>query len=321
MKRHKSVTSTKAPIRNFQNTAASAAAQGEPDTLEQVLGLWSDTEAEKVVAGLVELIRQEPQGVVKNNYYDNATGQLKIERISGRKHMQSVLQEIVASYYHEVLQQARPAAGKIVKKLESIESAAHRMFAALGIESDESDVLEAIIPKELRYVLQGQAALMAEKLGGFANHPPQDFDMHGAVYTDWHHQAQLRDVIVGIRQLREWATHAKERQSNIQANRRHHAKRHQGNVPLDMLVQDLYGLWIDCYHSLPKFSRDGHTNAPTGPFFRFVRGVCQALSVETTDEALGSRIALYLRGKRKLRMGHSVLRMGKSKQKKSDLPI
>jgi hypothetical protein len=215
MKRRKS--DSKVPVRVYKSRARSAVT--DSDAIGRALGIWSDAEAEKVTGDVVALIGKEPQDVVESNDYDDVTGELKIGRMPGRKHMQSQLQEIAARYHFEVAQHARPAAGQIIKKLQSIESAAQRMLKALGVDQRAPDALESVTPRDLRYALQGQAALMAEQIGGFSNHPPTVFDLDGDSYQDWHHQAQLRDVIVGIRQLQAWAQGARERQSNKQLNR------------------------------------------------------------------------------------------------------
>jgi hypothetical protein len=296
MNSRKSKLDAKASVRTYESRAVT---NQEADVeLDRILGLWSDGEAEKITADIVAAIGKEPQDVVESNYYDTATGQLKIERISGRKHMQSRLQEIAAQYHFDVHQLARPSPGQLVKRLKSIESAAHRMLAALGIEQHASDALEAITPSDLRYALQGQAALMAEKTGGFRNNPPQDFSIGGHSYVDWSPQAQLRDVIVGICQLQAWARDAGAAQSNKQRN--HKAKGHQGDLAVRMVIQELFGLWIDCYHAVPKLSRNSVTGAPTGRFFRFVKAFCAALGVSATDEALGSRIGRMLSSRQKL---------------------
>lgn len=61
--------------------------------------------------------------------------------------------------------------------------------------------------------------------------------------------------------------------------------------PFSDLLQGLGRIYLDHTERPPRVSRHHATGAPQGPYFRFVRAVCNIGGIEKTDEAIGSAIS------------------------------
>jgi len=249
-----------------------------PESYHGPLKPWSDEDGDAVVVRIIQATGKAPLVRIA---FDEVAGDGHRKSVAGKVYLRNKLQSITAAYNLEAYWQEKPSRSVLLLRLASIQSATARIIAALGIESYDGDLLAAITPKEIFHALKSEAAAMAERIGGFPNHPPLQFSVQGETFPDWFPEAQVRDVLEGVRQLRQWTQGAGERLRHRPAIRP--SERNKGDVAAEKLIGDLYGLWLDCYGTRPKLSRRSDNGKPSGPFFRFVQACFDAIGAPYTS--------------------------------------
>jgi hypothetical protein len=202
-----------------------------------------------------------------------------IDEVAGR------LNEAEAEYHHERYWAERPSASDMTTALRSIEANAAGLLKSLRLANPDDP---STTPDDVGSALRAQAAYMGEEIGGYRYHPPENWKQGGSVYVDYHPDAQLRDVIEGIMQLREWASRARARASaRIKPAI---STRNKGKVAEQALFGIVADIWIS---GMGKFQQPRLTNQSGrygGSMFRFVRSIYDLIEVSASDGSIAERI-------------------------------
>ncbi len=152
--------------------------------------------------------------------------------IESRPYLVRHIESAARTYHWEARQGDRPTPAQLVDKYGAIEQAARRLLHTLHVT--ESGEIEKM-PWALRYGgLAAQAHKQAAEAGGH----------HGPLFGD----GLLRQVIEGVRDLRQWADAALERELAVKARQPQSQDRHEGNTALNdylkyVVVNSWWAIW------------------------------------------------------------------------------
>lgn len=190
------------------------------------------------------------------------------------------LTETAAAFLHNRLWGQKPAPSKNIKRLKAVHTAAKALAAALPREHVKSD-------HHFRSLLTAQAAVAVST--------EEVTDLDGG-------SRRLRVATGDVRDLIAWSAAAINReltkiqhgrpvpvldQEGKQIGHIHPArKRHKGDEPMQKLMGNLNGVWIDFWDRIPGTSRSESTGGEAnGPYVRFVLAFLKCLEghLDETD--------------------------------------
>ena len=189
------------------------------------------------------------------------------------------------------------APSKMRGQFQAIETSARKLLKSLGLPDTDApygpfapaDPNE--IPLAVLYPLRKQAELTGQRIDGFPNHPRKDFITDGDSYTEYNGPAQLRDVIEGVKYLRDWSAVAK---GNAAARVGSARKRHKGDEPRSNLIGGLVGIWVEVFGQSKRTSVGGpgtkFEGKATGPMVRYIQACLGPLNVSMTNDAVRAEI-------------------------------
>ena len=200
---------------------------------------------------------------------------------------------------------SNPSPSEMKKRFQAIETSARNLLKSLGLP-DTDDLYDPFdhSPDEISLAvlrpLKRQAELTGPRIGGFPNHPPVNFEMDGDSYTDYNGPAQLRDVIEGVKYLRDWSAVAK---GNAAARVVSTRNRHKGDESLSNLICVLVGIWVDVFEKRIKVAtgkpETDEAGKAIGPLIRFIQACLKPLNESHSDESIKDRIRTKFKGKGK----------------------
>lgn len=191
--------------------------------------------------------------------------------------LQADLNMNAALFRHNSNREERPTPSALMKDFEKIEAAASRLLAALHTPNGELDEL----PPLLRWDggLESRAVEAARGDAAAERFTPFPASVRGAT--------ALRDALMGVRRIREWAKEAEEQAREAKDHDREkkadnqHETFLEGLAPEDRFIHNLMGTWREVF---------GRFDVGSSDFRNFAYEALVVVSEDVTDDGIRGRV-------------------------------
>lgn len=249
-----------------------------------------------------------PDGQIDVGQVDPEGGGVIPDWKDRRNVLRQGLEEAATHFATEVKWEEGPTPTQSVKKLKAIKASANRLLKALDVqEAGNPDDL----PQDILFALTGHAHRTGKEIGGFPNHPPEEWGMRDGRYTDYKGRESLLDAVQGVAWIRDW-THSAVERANI---RKHNTEMHiaygivaPNRSALDALFGNLAGIWIDVFErdvatstGKPETETAGQASGAMVLFVAECIAPLQDLGLKMTPEGIRDRIRRMFLDKKKAR--------------------
>lgn len=190
----------------------------------------------------------------------------------------------------EQLWAAKAPASKTATQIGKIAATADKLVKLLELAEappgDKKSRLRGQMNELYRMVLVAQGGLYAKEIGGFSDLPPREFDAITTRFTNRpqeviRHLDYRADEKLGqfIEALQLWRiilrrAQAYERKKVTKPGDR---KRREPNKAMHNLFCTINADWSDAFEALPGDGWNAMTNAPDGPYFRFLGSLFESM--------------------------------------------